>query len=244
MIPKIIHWCWFSKEIPNHIIEFVNGWKLKHPDFIIKKWDYSNFDINQSIWVKEALEAKKFAFVADYIRCYSLYNEGGIYLDSDVESIKSFNNLLDKPYFIGKDQRANGTSFIEAAVMGFEPNHPLFKMMLDYYNNRHFKTENGYDIRVIPDIILELAKDNFQIKFIRSPEEISNNLNELDILPAKYFSPKQCDTGKLYITEETYCIHHYDASWIPTKQKRKRKLKFFIIKHFPIVYSFLKKQNK
>ena len=90
MIPKIIHFCWMSGDAyPEKIKKCIESWKQKLPDYEIWLWDTNRFDINQSIWVKEAFEAKRYAFCADYIRCYALYNYGGVYLDSDVEVLKS-----------------------------------------------------------------------------------------------------------------------------------------------------------
>ena len=89
MIPKIIHYCWLSNDpIPEKLQEYMKSWKEKLPDYEFKLWNFDCFDINSSQWVKEAFEAKKYAFAADYIRLYAVYNYGGIYMDMDVEVIK------------------------------------------------------------------------------------------------------------------------------------------------------------
>lgn len=99
MIPKIIHYCWLSNDpIPEKLQEYMKSWKEKLPDYEFKLWNFDCFDINSSQWVKEAFEAKKYAFAADYIRLYAVYNYGGIYMDMDVEVIKSFNPLLNNDY--------------------------------------------------------------------------------------------------------------------------------------------------
>ena len=117
MIPKIIHLCWLSGDkYPAKIAKCIASWKKNLPDYEIMLWDTKRFDLNSSNWVKQAFEAKKYAFAADYIRFYALYNYGGVYLDSDVEVLKSFNPLLDLPYFVGAVQP--GTP--EAAIMGAE----------------------------------------------------------------------------------------------------------------------------
>ena len=85
MIPKIIHYCWLSNDpYPAKIQHCINSWKKKLPGYEIKLWNLQNFPLEKSEWVKQAFEAKKYAFAADYIRCYALYTYGGIYLDSDV----------------------------------------------------------------------------------------------------------------------------------------------------------------
>lgn len=127
MIPKIIHLCWLSGDkFPSDIQTCIDTWHEKLPDYEIILWDRKRFDINSTPWVKEACEAKKYAFAADYIRLYALYNYGGIYLDSDVIVYKSFNNLLHLPYFIGEDQCSN----FEPAIIGTEKKNPWIKCVL------------------------------------------------------------------------------------------------------------------
>ena len=131
MIPKIIHYCWLSNDpIPTNLQKYMKSWEKYLPDYEFWLWDFNRFDINSSIWVKEAFEAKKYAFAADYIRCYALYNYGGIYLDMDVEVLKSFNDLLHLPYFLCQEEKAP----IEAAVIGSEKHNKLFEKMQEYYN--------------------------------------------------------------------------------------------------------------
>ena len=102
MIPKILHLCWLSGDAyPAKIAKCIDSWKRVLPDYDIILWDTKRFPLSQSQWVREAFEKKKYAFAADYIRFYALYTMGGIYLDSDVEVLKSFDDLLDLPYFMG-----------------------------------------------------------------------------------------------------------------------------------------------
>ena len=113
MIPKIIHYCWLSNDpIPEKLQEYMKSWKEKLPDYEFKLWNFDCFDINSSQWVKEAFEAKKYAFAADYIRLYAVYNYGGIYMDMDVEVIKSFNPLLNNDYLLGYENQIG----IEAGI--------------------------------------------------------------------------------------------------------------------------------
>ena len=136
MIPKKIHFCWLSgEEYPPLIKHCLDTWKRVLPDYEIILWDTNRFDINSVQWVKEAFEAKKYAFAADYIRVYALYTEGGIYLDSDVEMLKSFNPLLKYSSFIGFEA---STGSIEAAIMGAEAGSEWCKNAMDFYNDKHF----------------------------------------------------------------------------------------------------------
>lgn len=95
MIPKIIHYCWFGKKpISEDVKKYIETWKKYCPNYEIKQWNEDNFDINQNLYCKEAYEAEKWAFVSDYVRLKVLYEYGGIYMDTDIELCKSFDDLL------------------------------------------------------------------------------------------------------------------------------------------------------
>ena len=114
MIPKIIHLCWLSGDpYPRKIQDCLDSWKKHLPSYEIILWDTKRFNIHEVPWVEQAFNTKKYAFAADYIRLYALYHHGGIYLDSDVEILKSLDNFLELPYFVGAE--TSGT--IEAAIL-------------------------------------------------------------------------------------------------------------------------------
>ena len=117
MIPKIIHYCWLSNDpIPDVLLKYMNSWKEHLPDYDFMLWNFDRFDINSSIWVKEAFENRKYAFAADYIRLYAVYHYGGIYLDMDVEVIKSFDSLLNNKSILGWETQKG----IEGGIFGAE----------------------------------------------------------------------------------------------------------------------------
>lgn len=217
MIPKVIHYCWFSKDpYPHKIKNCIESWCRLLPDYKIKKWDYSVFPKGSSKWVDQAFNAKKYAFAADYIRAYALYHEGGIYLDSDVEVIKSFDPLLDQPYFIGQEIE----SPIEAAAMGAYAGLPLFAKLLQYYDSHEFLTNDGnYNDCPMPYVMDKIIREDFNKQLIPSPAQISNDINTISILPSEYFSPKSYIDGKITITSNTFCIHHFSGSWVSKKDK-------------------------
>ena len=109
--------------MPDKLTKCLESWKNKLPDYEIIKWDLNKISLEHNLWIKQAFERKKYAFAADYIRLYALATEGGIYLDSDVEVLKSFNDLLHLPYFICKENSPQG---IEAAIIGAEKNTPWY----------------------------------------------------------------------------------------------------------------------
>lgn len=222
MIPKIIHFCWLSGDkYPNKIQYCIDSWKKKLPDYEIRLWDLSRFDITSSIWCKEAYEAKKYAFAADYIRCYALYTEGGIYLDSDVEVLKPFDDLLHLPYFIGEEQGGN----IEPAVMGCERGWKFLDKMLAYYKDRHFFTNNGFDMQTLPVIMSEEIFKHYEYVKMKNPVEFQVNDKKLCVLSAEYFSPKYPNSFKCPVTINTYAVHHFAASWYPIDKKAFRLIR-------------------
>ena len=241
MIPKIIHLCWLSGDkYPAKIAKCIASWKKNLPDYEIMLWDTKRFDLNSSNWVKQAFEAKKYAFAADYIRFYALYNYGGVYLDSDVEVLKSFNSLLDLPYFVGAEKA--GTP--EAAIMGAEKSLPWIKKCLDYYSGRNFIKEDGsYDIRKLPDIMVEQITKLQPIRNLSLEE--SERIRELDfskevlVMHDKYFSPKVFDSREVEITPYTYAIHHYQNSWFSHKAKIYYRFRTIMIRVFG--YKFVRK---
>lgn len=195
MIPKIIHFCWLSGDpYPDLINKCIDSWKKYLPDYEIVLWDTHRIDINSNIWLKQSYETKKYAFAADYIRFYALYSYGGIYLDADVEVLKSFDDLLSQKQFIGEE--AGGD--IEAAVIGTEKGLPWIKKCLDYYRERTFiKPDGTFDMRPVPLLVSEVLSSI-----------------DVNIKPYYYFSPKDVKIGKIYICSETYCIHHFDGKWV------------------------------
>lgn len=227
MIPKIIHYCWLSGDAyPRDVKACIKSWKKFLPDYEIWLWDLNRFPLDKHPWVKEAFELRKYAFAADYIRIYALYNYGGIYLDSDVEVLKSFNDLLDLPYFIGQE---NSPSGIEAATIGAEPGNPFLKKMLDSYEDRHFKLADGTpDIsKPLPYAMRECIEQNFKYHLMESGRNaFIDDQNIVNVFPVDFFSPKEWYSQQMTVTENTYSIHHFASSWMPADRKPVKKSAF------------------
>ena len=101
MIPKIIHYTWLSGDpYPAKIKSCIDSWSRILPDYELKLWDMESIKNIDSVFLKEALAAHKWAYAADFVRLYAIYNEGGIYLDTDVKVFKSFDPLLSCKAFI------------------------------------------------------------------------------------------------------------------------------------------------
>lgn len=218
MIPKRIHYCWLSNDpLPAKLQSCIDSWKKYLPDYEIVKWDLNRFPLDKANWVRQAFESKKYAFAADYIRLYALATEGGIYLDSDVEVLKPFDDLLHLPYFICKENSPQG---IEAAIIGAEKGCPWVQKCLDQYVGQDFIDSKGLmRTEVLPHVIKSIVSENFEMKSIDKPEDFDLSSNVVCYLPSDYFSPKNYVSKKITVTSNTYCIHHFAGTWLPLWKK-------------------------
>jgi mannosyltransferase OCH1-like enzyme len=220
MIPKIIHYCWLSKDpYPEKILHCLDSWNKILIGYKIILWDWNKCEEESIInnWIKEAYSVKKYAFAADYIRLYAVYKYGGIYLDSDVEVIKSFDDLLHLPYFIGKEAVGNR---IEVAAFGAEKGCKWIEQCLDYYKDRHFIIDGVLDMKVMPDIIHDIISPISKYKEISSIESFIKEDSTFCIFPRDWFCANiylpNHDKPTLTITNNTFCIHHFTNTWVKT----------------------------
>jgi Glycosyltransferase sugar-binding region containing DXD motif len=226
MIPKIIHFCWLSNdEYPKNIKKCIASWEEKLPDYEFILWDTKKFDINTTLWTKQAFETKKYAFAADYIRLYAIYTYGGIYLDTDVEVLKNFDALLNLPYFIGSQH----DRLIEAAVFGAKKNSEWVLDCLKYYDDRSFlKNDGSLDTVILPKIMESQIRMSREIKILTADEvkhisQFCTNEMSFNLFPFEYFSAKNYESRKVAKTYNTYTIHHFEHSWLSPISKLRRK---------------------
>lgn len=216
MIPKIIHLCWLSGDPYPQKIQFcIDTWKKFCPDYEIMLWDTKRFDVDSMPWTKQAFEAKKYAFAADYIRLYAVYNYGGIYLDSDVEVVKSFDDVLDLPYFVC--QEADSKS-VELAAFGAEKGTPWLKTAMEWYQNRNFVEEDGsMFIEVQPRVMKRILGKKYQLTMVSGKEDVVRDYKKICVLPCDWFNahPRvgKNREAEYMITENTHSIHHYANQW-------------------------------
>lgn len=223
MIPKTIHYCWFGRgKMPELAIKCIKSWKKYLPDYQLKLWNEDNFDININQYVKEAYQARKFAFVTDYVRLYTLYTEGGIYMDTDVEIIKPLDNLLHLSAFSGYE--SNKYDNFPTGLMASSKGGVWVKEQLDYYTHKHFIKEDGsYDMTTNTQTISSIMIANgFELN---GTYQIYKN--DMHCFPKDYFCPKT-STGILKLTKNTYCIHHFAGSW--QELSAMNKIKKFVTK--------------
>ena len=232
---KIIHYCWFgNKPLPKMAKKCIKSWKKYLPDYEIKQWNEENFDININNFVKGAYEKKKWAFVSDSARTYALLNYGGIYFDTDMELKKDISFLLDKDFFIGRED----SGYIAAGVIGVkEKNNKVIKQLMNEYNKfESFDESKVYEF-AIPKIITKILE--------KYPKIVNKNGIEIYdksmyVYPREYFYPLSYDHQNNIFTDNTCMIHYYDASWTPNSEQFINKLhRKFGRKNGDRVYNFL-----
>lgn len=192
----------------------IASWRKYLPDYELRLWNEDSFDVGSIPYVKEAYEARKFAFVTDYVRLYAIYQFGGIYMDTDVEVLKSLDNLLNLPGFSGFESETE----IPTGIMAAEKHNEWAKEQVGYYENRHFLKPNGdYDLTTNVEIISSLMAANGFI--LKNSYQIYRDC--MHIFPKDYFCPKT-RSGLINRTPDTYCIHHFEGSWQSKNQKVKK----------------------
>lgn len=213
MIPKIIHYCWFGgNAMPEDVVKCIDSWKKFAPDFELKLWDESNYDLDKYDYVKEAFEANKWAFVTDVVRLDVVHQFGGIYLDTDVELIKPIDHLLELKAFMAFEQpgRVNtGLGF------GAEAGNSVIKANLLAYTNRHFIVNGKMDtttcVTTTVNVLNALTGSTVTLEGISNTLYLSDY--EFTILAQHIMCPYDLETGKTTLLEDTISIHHYDATW-------------------------------
>lgn len=214
MIPKKIHYFWFGgNEKPKSVVKCIDSWKKYCPDYEIIEWNETNFDVHCMPFVEQAYEAKKYAFVSDVARLIVVYEQGGIYMDTDVEVLKPLDDLLKNKAYMSfeNDEYVNsGQGFGSQAGVHF------FKEHIDEYRNEVFIKEDGsFNMLGCPRVATRLLeKKGIELN---GKEQF---IDDVHIYPAEYFNPYDSATGDLKKTENTYSIHWYDASWSDTSQSR------------------------
>lgn len=245
MIPKIIHYCWLSGDpFPPEIKVCIDSWKKVLPEYEFVCWDTNRFDLDSCPWVKQAFESKKYAFAADYIRLYAVYNYGGIYLDSDVMMYKPFDDLLNLPYFWGEDT----VHCFEPAIFGAEKGTQWIKDILERYEGRFFLKEDGsYDMKGLPVVVHERLCNKYKFELTELTEDYIYRNDVIRIFPKEYFNSR--NFIKPIQTKDSYCSHHFVGSWLPKSKKRglmriKNWVPDFILnKIYAVAYHLLYKKN-
>lgn len=230
MVPKKIHYCWFGPlDKKKYLGKYVYKWKRVLVGYEIIEWNESNFSIKSApVFVQEAYALGKYAFVSDYVRLFALYHHGGIYLDTDIEVRKSFDDLLHSNVFLGYEDE----TYLATCVIGAVEKSKFIKELLDYYEGQVFVNKDGtYNTMTNTKIFTEKLGE----KGIACTGKMTNCELEgesIQIYPREFFSPYDYVSGKNFLSEQTYAVHHFEQSWLPHSLVYRRKIKIAVSKIF------------
>ena len=214
MIPKTIHYCWFGgKPLPESTKKYIRTWERFLPDYMIMKWSEENCDIRSApAYVQEAYNAKKYAFVSDYVRVQKLLEYGGIYFDTDGEVVRPF-----EQYFEGRSMVMGfeGEQTLTTAFIACSKGHPFMEKFEKTYHTRHFlQTDGSMDLTVINDGFSRQARE-WGIDLTRN--EYQETDDKIAVYPAAFFSAFDIRNWHESPSPDTCTIHHMDASWVDKK---------------------------
>ena len=216
-IPHIIHYCWFGgNEKPANIVKFIQGWKEKLSDYQFMEWSENNFSVdNAPVYVQEAYREKKFAFVSDYVRIQALCEYGGVYLDTDIEIVRPFEEALEgRELVLGFESDRS----LETAFIACSKDNSYIKSFLETYKERRFIKEDGsYDMSVINEHLskhMEKYGVDLDNEEYRTLED-----GRIAIYPREYFAAFDIGNWHIKPTPNTYTIHHMNSSWSTKKKK-------------------------
>lgn len=220
-IPKIIHYCWFGeKEIPQKEKECIASWQEFFPDFEFRFWTDKNFDYESCLYAKQAYSMKKYAFVSDYARAKLLYEQGGIYLDTDVRVIRKFPDVSAENGFMGFERKA----FLGTAVMASVPGNPALGELLRYYEEHSFVQQNGLVDNIANVSIITDIMKNYGLILGGGRQKAAG----FEIFNREVFYPKKLGESQFQVTEETCAVHMCSNSWLTERERKRGNSKIWI----------------
>ena len=223
-IPKIIHYCWLGGN-PKHesVLKCIDSWRTYCPDYEIREWNESNLDISMNKYTRQAYDAKAWGFVPDYLRLWIVYTHGGIYLDTDVQIVRSFDPLLEHAAFCGFEQ---GTADQDGSYVNFgqgfgaEAGNPVIGEHMKLYETLRFRNDDGTFNRLASphyttDVLVRRGLD----RKVNKTQELPGVI----VYPFDRFCPKSFATGMVKKTKHTYSIHQFDGSWYSQEEQDLRE---------------------
>ena len=224
MIPKIIHYCWLGKKpIPEKDRLNIESWKKYCPDYEIKEWNEDNFDVDCCQYSRETYDDGKYGLTSDVVRLVALSKEGGIYLDTDVELFKPFDDLLDQTAFIGFESKKH----IGSGILGAEKGAKFITDKLKTYETRRYIQPDGSNDKTA--IVVSLT-DYMIERGMRLDDSIQKFPGLITVYPRRYFCPKKNEIFGYTRTKDTYTIHYFSGSWqlhaTPEYKRLRRKYKW------------------
>lgn len=204
MIPKNIHYCWFGGGNHTPLMKrCIESWRKHLPEYELVEWNESNSPMSCE-YVASAYENRKWFQVSNYVRLFALYAEGGIYFDTDIEALKSFDPLLDNGCFFGFQQQHKNSDWVNNAVIGSTPQHQfIHQILVELDNESEDNKSRGPDL--VTSLLTEMGLKEYGEQVI----------NSVKLYPAEYFYPYPwwANMHPARITERTFAIHHWQLSW-------------------------------
>lgn len=217
MIPKKIHYCWFGRNPKPKLVEkCIKSWRRVCPDFEVIEWNEDNFDVSSApVYVQQAYACKKWAFVSDYVRLRAMTDHGGVYLDTDVELVKSLDPYLKHEAFGGFESPES----VCTAVMACRKDFPLFQEFLSHYDGISFLNADG-SLNVTTNVATVTAT-LLQRGLVQNGQ--LQTVEGLTLYPSRVFSPVDFESGQLHRSRKTVAIHWFSGSWHTEEERRRRE---------------------
>ena len=232
-IPRVIHYCWFGgNPLGEAERKCIDSWKRYLPGYEIVQWSEQNFDIRRCRYAAQAYDARKWAFVSDYARFAILYEHGGLYFDTDVELIRSIDDIIAKGPFMGLERDPEpgnrGSDIAVAPGLGLaaNPGLGLYRLILDSYESSDFVKQDGsFDLTTVVNRTTKILRQRGLADALGI-----QSVDGINIYPKEFFNPKDYLTGKIEITNNTRSIHHFGMSWLSEGKKHTRRLTSRLVK--------------
>ena len=212
-IPKIIHYCWFGGNPKPKLAEkCIKSWKKFCPDYEIVEWNEGNLNLSDvPPYVRQAMDAGRWAFVTDYVRLRALMERGGVYMDTDVELVKPLDPYLHHQAFAGFEHPER----VQTGLLACEKDFPMFREFLGHYDHASFLLPDGtLDTTTNVQVLTDLCRNHGLVCNDRL-----QTVAGLTIYPKEVFCPVDFDTRLLHKTRKTVAIHWFSGSW-QTEEER------------------------
>jgi len=217
-IPKVLHYIWLGGgKFTDKMRQCMDTWKKVCPDYQVIEWNETNFDINANPWVKLAVEQKNWSLASDIMRAWILYENGGIYLDTDVEILKPLDAFLTNDFFMGYESK----HWVNTAIIGSVKGHEILNKIMERFNNTPPQIKENTNLLAVHaySAIMEMLYK------IKPDGKTTIYKNGVGLYRKDYFYPQHYLTHRLKVTKNSHAIHRCSCTWHSKSQAR--TFKFF-----------------
>ncbi|MDR1521840.1 MAG: glycosyl transferase [Streptococcaceae bacterium] len=216
-IPKIIHYVWVGgNPLTKSAKRIIKSWEKYCSDYQIMRWNENNFDMNSYLYAREAYNSKKFAFVSDVIRLHALYEFGGIYMDTDVEVLKSLDPFLNDDAFSGFETNTH----IPTGIIGAKKGHAFIKELLNWYIGKKFINSDG-TFNLSTNVLI--MTEEFRKKGLLFNDK-KQTINDFTLYPRTFFCPIRPVGFENHFSKQTSTIHWFNGSWLDENKSFRREI--------------------